>query len=226
MGCDGCGCGRHTEVYFHKMTQEEFGSRALRDEAIPLPPRQPEGYRHVLLLGTTGAGKTTLVRQLIGTDPSRERFPSTSTSKTTIHDTEIILDNGGWRAAVTFVSRHEARSYLDECISAAALEIVRNADDATILRRLLNHVDQRFRFSYILGTGPKATMPISDFDDEDEAPEEAVINPAVDELGVIDLRATTELIGLSVKRLHDLVCQLRDQFAQGIEPKYRGGGNH
>ncbi|MCY4621825.1 MAG: hypothetical protein OXD34_08340 [bacterium] len=172
----------------------------------------------MLLLGTTGAGKTTLVRQLIGTDPSTERFPSTSTSKTTIHDTEIILDNGGWRAVVTFVSRHETKSYLDECICAAALEIVTNADDTKILHRLLNHVNQRFRFSYILGTGPKVTIPISDFDDEDEPRGQRVIDPAADELDAIDLSATTELIGLSVERLRDLVCQFRDQMRKELNP--------
>jgi hypothetical protein len=42
-------------------------------------------------LGTTGAGKTTVVRQLIGTDPNRERFPSTATAMTTIHDAEIEM---------------------------------------------------------------------------------------------------------------------------------------
>ncbi len=41
----------------------------------------------MLLLGTTGAGKTTLVRQFLGTDPATERFPSTSTAKTTVADT-------------------------------------------------------------------------------------------------------------------------------------------
>ena len=136
------------------MIPEEFDFRALRDESIPLPRRERNGYRHVALLGTTGAGKTTLVRQLIGTDPSEERFPSTSTSKTTIHDTEIILDDGSWRAIVTFVSSDEVREYLNECISAAVRTIVRDVDDATdatVLRCLLNHANQRFRFSYVLG---------------------------------------------------------------------------
>ena len=206
---------RVVDIYFHKMVPEEFDFHALRDAAIPLPPREPNGYRHVLLLGTTGAGKTTLVRQFIGTNPSEERFPSTSTSKTTIHDTEIILDDGPWRAVVTFVSSDEAREYLNECISAAVRAIVRNVDDATeatVLRCLLNHVNQRFRFSYILGTGPKTTTGISDFDDEDEESEEdAEIFPD-EELSAIDLAATSELLALSVARLRDLACQLRDRL--------------
>src|SRR6185503_18618312 len=81
---------------------------ALRDEIIPLPgPR--EGYTRARAVGTTGAGKTTLVRQLIGTDPERERFPSTSTAKTTVCDMEIVIADGPFKAAVTFFSREHVR---------------------------------------------------------------------------------------------------------------------
>ena len=203
---------RVVDIYFHKMLPERIDFRALRDKTIPLPPREPDGYRHVLLLGTTGAGKTTLVRQLIGTDPMGERFPSTSTSKTTIHDTEIILDDGSWRAVVTFVSSDEAREYLNECISAAVRAIVRNADDVVVLRCLLNHANQRFRFSYVLGTGPKTTKSISDFDDEDEEPREDAELFPVEDLGVVDLAATNELLAQSVTRLRNLACRLRDRL--------------
>ena len=136
------------------MAPEETNFQALRDAVIPLPESEPDGYRRVLLLGTTGAGKTTLARQLLGTDPSKERFPSTSTAKTTIHDTEIVLADGNWRAVVTFATSEEVREYLNECISAAVLAAAKGADDAEVLRRLLNHVDQRFRFSYVLGKRP------------------------------------------------------------------------
>src|SRR5438552_4054091 len=107
---------RVVEIFFDKLVPEERDFSKLREDFIPLPPSQPDGYRRVLLLGTTGAGKTTIVRQLIGTDPTQERFPSTSTAKTTIHDTEIILDHGQWRAVVTFFSSDEVREYLGECI--------------------------------------------------------------------------------------------------------------
>lgn len=62
---------RVVNIFFDKMVPEETDFAALRDAAIALPKSTPAGYRRVLLLGTTGAGKTTLVRQLIGTDPKR-----------------------------------------------------------------------------------------------------------------------------------------------------------
>ena len=207
---------RVVEIYFDKMIPEEFDFRGLRDQAIALPPRDPNGYRHVLLLGTTGAGKTTLLRQLIGTDPTEERFPSTSTSKTTIADTEITLDEGPWRAVVTFASSDEVREYLNECISAAVRVVVRDAakaTDAIVLRALLNHVNQRFRFSYVLGNGPKLERSVTDFDDEDE--EENGVSPKDAELfsgeerDAVDLSATDELLASSVRRLRELAERLR-----------------
>ena len=206
---------RVVEIYFDKMTPEEFDFRSLRDEAVPLPSRDPNGYRHVLLLGTTGAGKTTLLRQLIGTDPTEERFPSTSTSKTTIADTEIVVADGPWRAVVTFASSDEVREYLNECIAAAVRVVVRDADkaaDSIVLQTLLNHVNQRFRFSYVLGHGPRPEKTVTDFDDEDEdenamSREDAELF-SDEERGALDLSVTDELLGSSVKRLRELAERL------------------
>ena len=196
------------------MVPEAFDFASLRDKAIPLPPQEADGYRHVLLLGTTGAGKTTLVRQVIGTDPQKERFPSTSTAKTTIHDTEIILDDGTWRAVVTFVSSDEARDYLNECISQAVLAAMKEEDDAGVLRYLLNHVDQRFRLNYILGNGPPALEGIPDFDDDFED-EEPSGDPEVlpdETLASIDLAVTDDLLAQSVTRVRELACSLLDEL--------------
>lgn len=208
---------RVVDIYFDKMIPEELDFSSLRDKAIPLPPRDPTGYRHVLFLGTTGAGKTTLVRQLIGSDPREDRFPSISTSRTTIADTEIVLDEGSWRAVVTFASCDDVREHLNECISAAVRTIVRDADQATdaiVLRALLNHTNQRFRFSYVLGNGPKTKTTIADFDEEDE--NAALLKDAEvfsdSERDAIDLSATNKLLTMSVRRLRDLAERLRERL--------------
>src|SRR5205807_2018289 len=128
---------------------------------------EAEGYKRALLLGTTGAGKTTLVRQLLGIDPAKERFPSTSTAKTTIADAELVLGEGPYRAVVTFVGRDEVIDYLTENVSEAGLAVHRDRTDEEVLRRLLDHVNQRFRFSHVLGRGFGLGEDPEDLDDDD-----------------------------------------------------------
>jgi energy-coupling factor transporter ATP-binding protein EcfA2 len=211
------------DIFFDKMIPEEFDYTNLRDEVIPLPESAADGYRSVLLLGTTGAGKTTLVRQLIGTDPFSERFPSTSTAKTTVHDTEILMDDGNWRAVVTFVSSDEAREYLTECISAAALAASKGANDASILTKLLSHVNQRFRFNYILGNGP--ALEASDFDDEEDEGDDGEENGGLfgdEEQSQIDLNATNEVLTQALTTLK----QTTSRLSEGLRKEMAASGEY
>jgi len=155
---------RVVDIFFYKLEGGEIDFLALRDGVIELPSSQTGDYRRALFLGTTGAGKTTLLRQLMGTDPVKERFPSTSTAKTTVHETEVILQEGPYCAVVTFFPMEDVREHLKECVSAAVLAAYRNESDSDQMRRLLTHVNQRFRFNYVLGNGP--VKDTSDFDDD------------------------------------------------------------
>jgi len=116
-----------------------------RDEVAPLPDAS-DGFPRVLLIGTTGAGKTTLVRQLLGTDPETERFPSTSTAKTTVADTEIVIDPESrvFQAIVTFVPKNEVEVAIQDCFLQTALGFVQHVSDREALRRLLEHPEQFF----------------------------------------------------------------------------------
>ncbi len=189
---------RVVEIFYHGMEVEVTAYTSLRDAVILLPDSAASDYLRVLLLGATGAGKTTLIRQVIGTDPKSERFPSTSTAKTTVHDIEILMDEGPeFRAVVTFAPAEEVREHLNECISAAVLAAYSGADDQEVLRRLLNHVNQRFRFNYILGNGPwQSTSEESDEDDEEVEP--------VGEATVHELGATNELLLAAVVQIREI----------------------
>ncbi len=145
---------------------------AVREGILPLPGRE-DGYARAHLLGTTGSGKTTLVRQIIGTDPEQERFPSTSTAKTTVCDIELVLAEGPFKAVVTFFPRDHVRLHIEECALAAAGAVVfEQGGTVTATSRLLEHSEQRFRLNYILGNASAADDEISD-DSDDEEPTSA-----------------------------------------------------
>lgn len=126
----------------------------VREVAIPLPG-PADGYCRVLLVGTTGAGKTTLLRHLIGAHPQRDRFPSTSTGRTTVADLELVTAPGeDYRGVVTFLPERAVRGSVQECLTAACLSAFRGDDDAGVARSLLQHADQTFRLQYVLGDWP------------------------------------------------------------------------
>ncbi|MCP3776645.1 hypothetical protein NLX71_25725 [Paenibacillus sp. MZ04-78.2] len=121
----------------------------IREEYHKLPEKE---YTKVMLLGTTGAGKTTILRQLIGTDPNEVSFPAISSSRTTICDTEIIFsDSTTTNCIVTFLSQAQTIRLIEECVIEAFKRAVSGDDDKKIAKALLTHPEQRFRLSYILG---------------------------------------------------------------------------
>lgn len=194
---------RVIDIFYDGLEATEVDFAALRGEFLPLPG-QEDGYRTVLLLGTTGAGKTTVVRQILGTDPATERFPSTSTAKTTIADTELITTQSGtYRAVVTFVPRDEVLDYLTENVSDAALAAFRKRPDDEIRRRLLDHVNQRFRFSYVLGRGVTQADELDLADEDDEEVDD--IDP--DDYGTVDLRATNDVVAAAVEAIKVVVTR-------------------
>ncbi|MGO4890422.1 GTPase domain-containing protein [Anaerobacillus sp. MEB173] len=124
---------------------------SIREKIQPLPTTA-EGYAKVQFIGTTGSGKTTLLRQLIGTHPEKDRFPSTSTAKTTVCDMEIILKKQPiFEAVVTFFSYEKIRIYVEECVMNCGKSYVKGDNEQTIIRHLFEHTNQRFRLSYLLG---------------------------------------------------------------------------
>lgn len=139
---------RVVEIFFSEIEPRRAPAKALND-LIPLPSPD-DGFATVALLGVPGAGKTTVIRQLIGTNPETERFPSTSVNRTTTFPTEVILRPGPFEAAVTFMSEHETRFEVEECLSAAVVEAV-DGTPRQIARAFLEKSDMRFRLKYLIG---------------------------------------------------------------------------
>jgi hypothetical protein len=142
------------------------------------------------------------VRQIIGTDPATERFPSTSTAKTTVCDIEIVLATDTvFRAVVTFFPREQVRMLVEECALAAATTSLFEVGKLTSpTSRLLEHSEQRFRLSYILGGVKERQGELSDEEDEDSG-------PSVDELPEVteaERLAMAEQISQYVSRIEEI----------------------
>lgn len=140
---------RVVEIFYSEVEPRASSVRQLCDKLLPLPTSE-EGYARVVLIGAPGAGKTTLVRQLLGTHPKTERFPSTSVNRTTTFPTELALRDGDYQAVATFMTEHEVRFEIEESISAAIVEAV-EGNARQVARVLLEKSDMRFRLKYLLG---------------------------------------------------------------------------
>ena len=203
-------------AFFDGIEVGKIKSKDLRETIMPLPTPQ-NGYARVMLAGTTGAGKTTLLRQLIGSDHKRDRFPATSTAKTTTADMEIIIAKDHYKAAMTFMTEHEVRCAVDECLEDAYFSVIRGTSDEGIASELLEHREQRFRLSYILGAwqqkGPgQDSEPDMDFMFEDESPEVEAL--ADDELvGTVEIADNNKRLVEYVDRIKEIAAAVREEIA-------------
>ncbi|MBN1600873.1 MAG: GTPase domain-containing protein [Chitinispirillaceae bacterium] len=207
-------------AFFENVTGLVIPPIKIRDGILPLPTIE-DGYSKVLLLGTTGAGKTTLLRQFIGTDPIKERFPSVSTAKTTTFDTEVILSEGQFECAVSFLSREQTRMYVEECVIASTLSAIEGQNDLQIARNLLEHKEQRFRLSYVLGSYPlpKDLKEDEDNYDEDELHEyePETIN---EDSSIPDKRLLNDKLHEIISVIKNIAEEIEASVTQGLGDKY------
>jgi len=125
----------------------------LCDKLMPLPTKE-EGYFSWLILGLIGVGKTTILRRVAGCDPKTERFPATAGARTTTAHLELITGDGQYEAVITFASRKDVKTCVEECVERAVLAAKEQAPDHTVMSRLLYHENQVLRLPYILGQWP------------------------------------------------------------------------
>ena len=202
-------------------------SRDLRNEAIRLLGPE-DGYARVMLVGPTGAGKTSLLRHLIGTDPEKERFPSTSAARTTISDTEVICAvTEDYEAVVTFANEWSVHTNVQECVIAAcsATWVQPALDDDKVAEKLLNHRDLRFRMSYILGQwGASGSESATSQDDGwNYAPVEEPPKPDPDDLELpplFDRSAAHAVLAGFLQRVRTLTATTLDALKKDLREDF------
>lgn len=212
---------RIVAAFFDPLLPPSFNAWEIRNEEIALPggKNTQDGYARVLFLGTTGAGKTTIVRQLIGTDPEQERFPSISAAKTTICDIELVLDEGPYRGVVTFIPRDRVRQYIAECVLAAIMREYAGDPEREVARRFFEHSEQRFRLSYLLGNQAllERQEPDELEDEEDEIEEVASDDlPLLSEEELQSLAINLKSYFSSIKAIGRSGLELQDSIAKEL----------
>jgi hypothetical protein len=211
------------EAFYDEIQAGRDDPAALREAQIRLPNAKDDGYSRVLLVGTTGAGKTSLLRQFIGSDPDADRFPSTAPAKTTIADIEVIQAAGEFEAAVTFFTEFQTQANIEECIVDAALAICADAPIEKVAGRLLNHRDQTFRLSYILGnwrSGGESEDEEMSFDSAEEPPVFGQDETLTDEERAGNQATLETYIDRIAKLRASAEASLIDEL--GVDPKQAG----
>ncbi|HHC6523829.1 TPA: hypothetical protein ACN34I_000960 [Vibrio parahaemolyticus] len=111
----------------------------------PTPLDLPKLY----FLGDTGAGKTTIIRKLLGTEESK--FPTTRQKRTTVAPTEYIIRNGSdFDLTVVLKPLTEIEGYVDEILKDAISKFYKDRTAEKIVKNLRQTSDQRFRLYYLL----------------------------------------------------------------------------
>lgn len=133
-------------------------SQEILDNLIPLPVNLPKVY----LLGDTGAGKTTIIRQLLGT--TSLRFPSVRRTRTTIAITEYVLSKEPkFRAAIVFKPAEEVHRYVREILEDTILKAYRSyvsgkLKKEELVTNLEESPDQRFRLRFMVDQAERTSI--------------------------------------------------------------------
>lgn len=115
----------------------------------PIPINLPKIY----FLGDTGAGKTTIIRKILGT--GKFNFPTTRQTRTTVAITEYVISSSlPFMGSFIIKPEDEIRGYINEILQYALNEIYNDLDKGIPKKRQFKHIkqtkDQRFRLYYLL----------------------------------------------------------------------------
>ena len=182
-------------------------------------PGKSEDYSRGLLVGVSGAGKTSLLRLLAGTE--KEKFPTTSTGRTTTCNLELIFsEEKDYEIVVNFMSRHQFEMFVQENIEAAIkfcldnINIIDKIEDIELCDKLLVHKDLGLRLNYLLGDISLKKDNKNEFDedfndefDEDDG-EVSKINNA--EINTDDLISKIRVFLNSIKEIANSIDQNKD----------------
>ncbi len=164
------------DIFYAPMDDGSVDTDELVNDEIPMPDPS-EDFLRIAMLGATGSGKSSLVREILGT--SKEHFPTTAAGRTTTCDFQAISnDQEEFDGIVAFQSKRYVEAQVLECITNAVEEAVKGENDDKIADKLLIAKDLTFRLTYILG----AFSSEAEIDDDDFGGNEDDSDPDFSEL--------------------------------------------
>lgn len=144
------------ELFYNDIqVKSEKEHEYLREKKIPME----KDNQIIDIEGFSGAGKTSLLSQLLGLDVKQESVLATSSNKTTVSDIEFIVKNlDDFSLVCTFKEKQKIEDYVRELIQRASHEAISNNEHDSIMRKFTETADKEFRLHYIVGSiRPKVT---------------------------------------------------------------------
>lgn len=176
------------------------------DEVSPIPKGIPKVY----LLGDTGAGKTTFIRKILGTENTK--FPTTRQSRTTVAPTEyVICKSSNYELTILLKSFDEINGYVREILKEALEKSLKGED---VKRSLRQTNDQRFRLYYLLDVSDIANFA------EEVISLTPLLSEKIDELKEIftdDITDQDEYISFAIDELNDKVECIQNKIMDSIQ---------
>lgn len=126
-------------------------AQGILNELSPIPINLPKIY----FLGDTGAGKTTIIRKILGT--GKFNFPTTRQTRTTVAITEYVISSSlPFMGSFIIKPEDEIRGYINEILQDALNKIYRehllskDVPETRKFKHIKQTSDQRFRLYYLL----------------------------------------------------------------------------
>ena len=163
------------DAFFDCIAPEPVDYLGLRERAMQLPAKIGERgpVPRILVVGATAVGKSRFIQHLLQT--THYNFPRRGAGRTTVEDTEIIVDDVDFSAVITLFSENEVREIVKEnVLEACAFAYRENEDKGKIASKLLVDKDKRFRFNFVLGDWTNDTDPAPEDDDEIDGEEQEI----------------------------------------------------
>ncbi|WP_196888835.1 AAA family ATPase [Aureivirga sp. CE67] len=112
----------------------------------------------IYLLGTTGAGKTSLVQHILGT--SKDSFPSTGQNRTTTVITEYVIckKSSSFKATIIFKNTLDISESIEDIVKEALINALKNKNEEENEEEIIQELeydleqssDQKFNLKFLL----------------------------------------------------------------------------